>query len=78
MELVAVILVALLTTSSSMVGAAIVLHATVAKRVIVYIVASAAGSLKSNSPAKERWNFVTKGLVLTRRRRSLPVDPQSK
>jgi CRP-like cAMP-binding protein len=45
MELLAVILVGLLTTSSSMVGAAIGLYAPISKRVLACILAFAAGSL---------------------------------
>jgi zinc transporter ZupT len=46
-ELFAVILVGLLTTSSSMVGAAIGLYANLSKRVLASILAFAAGSLIS-------------------------------
>jgi CRP-like cAMP-binding protein len=46
-DLLAVILVGLLTTSSSMVGAAIGLYATLSKRVLASILAFAAGSLIS-------------------------------
>ena len=47
MELFAVILVGLLTTSSSMVGAAIGLYAPLSKRVLACVLAFAAGSLIS-------------------------------